>query len=161
MLHREKPSWGVHSICSPWPRNSNLVTVEQGTFHHSSTLPAISMDFSKDKKNKAIDTISQIVQPMTSQRGEATGHRPASRHRPSPIHRQPFPRTMFINSCQSGHPLSQIINYITYYPSIPVLETKALCNQPPGGTWSDEVKKCQEELNLQKKAKKTTENPWR
>ena len=47
VLHREKPSWGVHSICSPWPRNSNLVTVEQGTFHHSSTLPAISMDFKR------------------------------------------------------------------------------------------------------------------
>ena len=37
--------WGP-SICGPWPRNSNPVTVELGnTFHHSSTLPLISMDF--------------------------------------------------------------------------------------------------------------------
>ena len=39
---------GDHSICGPWPRNSNLVTVKQGTFRHSSTLPVISMDFSKE-----------------------------------------------------------------------------------------------------------------
>ena len=41
---------GDHSICGPWPRNSNPVTVELGTFRHSSILPAISMDFQKDKK---------------------------------------------------------------------------------------------------------------
>ena len=59
---------GDHSICGPWPRNSNPVTVELGTFRHSSTLPAISMDFQKIK-NKAIDTISQIGQPWPATGG--------------------------------------------------------------------------------------------
>ena len=83
VLHREKPSWGIHSICGPWPRNFNLVTVEQGTFHHSSTLPAISMDFQKKKNKKQINWHHLSDRPaMTSQRGGATGHRPASRQRP-------------------------------------------------------------------------------
>ena len=52
---------GDHSICGPWARNYNPVTVELETFRHSCTLPVISMDFQKDKKT--IDNISQIGQP--------------------------------------------------------------------------------------------------
>ena len=85
VLHREKPSWGVHSICGPWPCNSNLVTVEQGTFHHSSTLPAISMDFQKkkktEKKTKQL-TPSTRSSSHDQPEGGATGHRPAPRHCP-------------------------------------------------------------------------------
>ena len=134
-----------------WNSPPNPATVEQEPFFHSSTLPAISMDFQKIKKNKAIDTISQIVQPWPA-RGE---EQPDTAPRPGnvfPPHRQPFLQsTIFINSCQSGHSISQIINCITYDPSIPVFETGALCNQTPRGTWPDEVKKCQEQLNLQTK----------
>ena len=126
VLHREKPSWVVHSICGPWPRNSNVVTVELGTFRHSSTLPAISMDFQKIK-NKAIDIISQIGQPWPARGG-------AIRHRPAPRHRPPNPSSTvssrYSNLVNQASP-SQIINCITYYPSIPDLETEALCNLPP------------------------------
>ena len=148
VLHREKPSWGVHSICGPWPRNSNLVTVEQGTFHHSSTLPAISMDFQKIKKKpKAIDTISQIVQPWPARGGSNRTPPRAQASSSQPIVNR-FLGTISINSSQSTHSLSQIIICITYYPSIPVPKTGTPCNQPPRGTRSDEVKKCQEQLNL-------------
>ena len=87
MLHREKPSWGVHSICCPWPRNSNLVTVELGTFRHSSTLPAISMDFQKIKKQSNLNHLPDRP-AMTSQRG-------SNRTPPQPsivlsTYRQPF-----------------------------------------------------------------------
>ena len=100
MLHREKPSWGVHSICGPWPRNSNLVTVEQGTFHHSSTLPAISMDFQKKKKTKK-KTKQLTPSPRSSSHDQpewgATGHRPTPR--------QPFPR-YYIHQFVSISPLA-------------------------------------------------------
>ena len=82
---------GVHSICGPWPRNSNLVTVEQGTFHHSSPLPAISMDFHKIKKKQSNWHHLPDCPAMTSQRGE----QPDTAPRPGivlPTHRQPLPR---------------------------------------------------------------------
>ena len=81
VLHREKPSWGLHSICGPWPRNSNLVTVEQGTFHHSSTLPAISMDFQKIGK-KQQKTKQLTPSPRSSSHDQPEGG--ASRHHPAP-----------------------------------------------------------------------------
>ena len=121
---------GVHSICGPWPRNSNLVTVDLGTFRHSSTLPAISMDFQKIKKTKQLTPSPR----STSQRGSnwTPPHVQASSSHPRS---QPsLQSTMFIKFCQSGHSLSQIINCITYYPSIPILETEAQCNKPPVGT---------------------------
>ena len=58
----------------------------------------------KQKKNKAIDTISQIVQPWPA-RGE---EQPDTAPRPGivfPTHRQPFPRYHFINSI-STRPLT-------------------------------------------------------
>ena len=78
VLHREKPSWGAHSICGPWPRNSNLVTVEQGTFHHSSTLPAIFMDFPKEKTKKKTKQLTPS--PRSSSHDQPEGG--ATRHRP-------------------------------------------------------------------------------
>ena len=82
VLHWEKPSWGVRSICGPWPRNSNLVTGEQGTLHHSSILPAISMDFQKKRKKTKQLTPSPRSSSHDQPEGGATGHRPAPRHRP-------------------------------------------------------------------------------
>ena len=123
---------GFHIICGPWPRNSNLVTVEQGTFHHSSTLPAISMDFKREKKNKKQKTKQLTPSPRSSSHDQPEGGATGQASSSQPIVNR-FLGTMSINLCQSGHSLSQIINCITYYPSIPVLETGALCNQPPRG----------------------------
>ena len=123
---------GFTAYVAPWPRNSNLVTVGQGTFHHSSTLPAISMDFQKKKKQTKQLTPSPRSSSHDQPEGGATGPPHAQASSSQPIVNR-FLGTMSINSCQSGHSLSQIINCITYYPSIPVLEMGALCNQPPRG----------------------------
>ena len=111
----------------------------------------------KTNKNKAIDTISQIVQPWPARREQ-----PDTALRPGivlPTYRQPFLLgTMFINSCQSGHSISQIINCITYYPSIPVLEKEALYNQLPGGHDLTKWKKVPRAIKLTKKTQKIHES---
>ena len=139
-----------------WPLApySNLVTVEQGTFRHSSTLPVISMDFQKDKK-KTIDTVSQIGQPWPA-RGGATEHRPA------PWHRLPtLSSTVSSKYHIHQNSLIRIFAFQNHHNLLP-FDTRprnggAVQPIPRVGTWTDEAKKRQEQLNLQKKE----ENSWR
>ena len=106
---------GVHSICSPWPRNSNPVTVEQGTFHHSSTLPAISMDFQKIKKTKQL-----TPSPRSSSHDQPDGEQPDTAPRPGivlPTHRQPFPRYhvhQFVSIRPLAFPNHQLYNFLPF-----------------------------------------------
>ena len=81
-----------------WNSPPNPATVEQGTFFfiHSSTFPAIPMDFQKIRKNKQSNWHHLPDRPaMTSQGGGATGHRPVPRHRPpnpsSTVSSVPYP----------------------------------------------------------------------
>ena len=65
-----------------WNSPPKPATVEQEPFFHSSTLPAISMDFQKIKKKQSNWHYLPDRPARTSQWGGATRHRPVSRQRP-------------------------------------------------------------------------------
>ena len=134
-----------------WNSPPNPATVEKGTFFSFQHLASNPHGFSKDKKkktNKAIDTISQIVQAWPS-RGEQSDTAP----HPGiilPTHRQPFLQSIiFINSCQSGHLLSQIITCITYYLS----SKRRCCATNPQGDMTRRSEEVPRSIKLTNKKK--------
>ena len=149
VLHREKPLWGVHSICGPWPRNSNLVTVEKGTFHHSSTLPAISMDFQKIKKTKQL---------TPSPRSSSQRRSPASRHRPpnpSSTISSKYHVHQFVSIRPLAFPNHQLYNLLPF-DTRPRNEG-AMQPSPRGNM----IRRSEEMPRAIKLTKNPPENPWR